>query len=175
MANRLEKRLQARKEEYERKKKAHELALEARKAIGGERRQRAGVGIGIRGIGISPPTKRAQIRYRTTAPEKFEVIKPEVEEKPPLVDVIDENEHLRIALQLSDISLPHDITIDEITDVSFRHGVLEIRLRKSKRKVTEKEEEALAKAEEEITAEIKKKVLVMLKKRKEAEKEKFMI
>jgi hypothetical protein len=175
MTNRLEKRIEARKLEYERRKKAHEEALEARKAVYEKRKQTA-IGIGIRGIGISPTTKRALVRYRAVAPEKVEVIKPEVEERPHLVDVIDENEHLRIALQLSDISLPHDITIDEITDVSFKHGVLEIRLRKRKRKLTEKEEEELEKVEkEEFTAEIKKKVLLMLKKRKEAEKEKFMI
>ncbi|MEW5759832.1 MAG: hypothetical protein AB1779_03590 [Candidatus Thermoplasmatota archaeon] len=171
MVKRLENKLRDRKFRYELRKRAHEEAMKAKKAEYEKKGLR--VGIGIRGIGISPTTARALTRYRLASTDKLEVLKSEIEEKPPLVDVVEEPEHLRITLQLSDISLPHDITIDEITDVSFKHGILEIRLKKREEKLSEEEKLSLAETEEEITAEIKKKVLVMLKKRK-AEKEKFI-
>ncbi|MEW6069066.1 MAG: hypothetical protein AB1485_00450 [Candidatus Thermoplasmatota archaeon] len=168
------KKYELRKAIYEKEKLAHEKVLEAKRELYERRKAIARVGIGIRGITISP-----RVRYapRLVAGKIIpEVIKPEVEEKPPLVDVIDENEHLRIDIQLSDISLPRSITVDEITDLSFRHGVLEIRLRKRKEKLTKEEKEKIAEVEKgEITAEVKKKVLLMLKKRKKEEIEKFMI
>jgi len=177
MTDRLDRRLEARKKGYERRRQAKQVRLDARRAQY-ETRKRADIGFGV---GVSSIRKRAPQKsqkwvvkpYRETS----EVLKPELEEKHPLLDVIDENQHLRIDIQLSNVSLPKDITIDEITDISFRHGVLEIRLRKRKKKLIKKEEKEITKAEEEITAKIKKKVLLLLKKRKieEEAKEKFIL
>ncbi|MDI6708508.1 MAG: hypothetical protein QME47_05435 [Candidatus Thermoplasmatota archaeon] len=166
---------EARKLEYERRKKARKEILEARKAVYEQRKVVSRIGA-VRGISISPIGRRVVGRRVATRIMPHEVLKPELEERPPLVDVIDENSYLRIAVQLSDIAIPHDITVDEITEISFKHGVLEIRLRKRKEKLTKEEKEELAKeGGEEITAEINKKVLLMLRKRKKEEKEKFMI
>ncbi|MDI6917692.1 MAG: hypothetical protein QMC80_07855 [Thermoplasmatales archaeon] len=175
MTNRLDRRLEARKKAYEQRRQAKQAKLDARR----EQYEAGGHVIGF-GVGVSSIRKGGKIQKWVYKPvrERKTVIKPEIEEKKPLVDVFDEDGYLRISMQLSDISLPRDITIDEITDISFRHGVLEIRLRKRKKKLAEKEEKVLAKSEEEeITAEIKKKVLLLLKKRKieEEAKEKFIL
>ncbi len=161
MTDRLDRRLEARKKAYERRKQAKQAKLDARRAqYEAEKRADIGFGVGVSSIRKGGKTQK----WIYTPPmQRKTIIKPEVEEKKPLVDVFDEDDYLRIDVQLSDFPLPEDIAIDQITEVSFRHGVFEIRLRKKKEEIPAKEKEIWEKGEE-VTAEVNKKIMLMLKK-----------
>ena len=49
-----------------------------------------------------------------------------------MVDVVDEGDHLRIDVEFKNIPWPEDI-IGELEKVSFKHGVLELWLKKRER------------------------------------------
>ncbi|MDI6916764.1 MAG: Hsp20/alpha crystallin family protein [Thermoplasmatales archaeon] len=115
------------------------------------------VGVGIRpGAGYERGYKPPQI-------EKPKAVEPEVKEKNPLVDVFDKNDHVLIVASLpnikeedlefsikdnvlkitaktpegkveKDISIPEDSRVSKIKGVSFRHGILEIKLTKKRKK-----------------------------------------
>lgn len=159
MTNRLDKRLEARKKEYERQKQAKQAKLDAKRAHY-ETRKHADMSLGV---GFSSIRKSGKWIY-TPVRKMGKVINPEMEETTPLVDVFDEGDYLRVDLQLSDVPLPEDIAIDQITEVSFRHGVFEIKLRKKREEIQAKEKEIWEKGEE-VTAKINKEVTLMLKKR----------
>lgn len=160
MTDRLDRRLEARKKEYERRKQAKQTSLDARSARY-EAGKHADIGFGV---GVSSIRKRGNQKWvYTPVRERRSIIKPEMEEKTPLVDVFDEDDYLRISLQLSDVSLPEDIAIDQITEVSFKHGVFEIKLRKKREEIPAKEKEIWEKGEE-VTAKVNKKIMLMLRK-----------
>ena len=171
MLDRLRRRLEERKRAYEARKRAMVAALEARKARYGRKR------ISLLGLGVGLPSVRRPIKppieplMRITKPyheARVETIKPgPAPLKEPLVDVFDEGKHLRIDVQLKDIPWPED-TIGELGEVSFKHGVLELKLKKREREeLTKAEEEALEAAEiGKVTARVKEKLMMKLKKRK---------
>lgn len=174
MTNRLDRRLEARKKEYERRKQAKQAELDARSArYEAGKHVDIGFGVGVSSIRKREPQKSQKWVY-TPVRERRSIIKPEMEEKTSLVDVFDEDEYLRISVQLSDVSLPEDIAIDQITEVSFRHGVFEIKLRKKREEIQAKEKEIWEKGEE-VTARVNKKIMLMLKKRSFREHEPKML
>ncbi len=158
----LDKRYKARKALYEQQKEAH-LRLLGDIADFGIASVRRPIGGGER----TPPPKRWV--ERPTGGMRPHTVRPELEERPPLVDVIDEGEHLRVDVQFRDIPWPEDI-VGELKEVSFKHGVLELRLRKrERRELTEEEKEALKSGEaEEATSRVREKLLLKLKKQKPA-------
>ena len=102
--------------------------------------------------------------------ERVKTLKPEpTPPQEPLVDVFDEGEHLRVDVQLKNIPWPED-TIGELGEISFKHGVLELKLKKREReKLTEAEKGTLEAAEVgKVTAAVKEKLMMELKRRKEA-------
>jgi hypothetical protein len=159
MTNRLDKRLEARKKEYERQKQAKQARLDAKRAQY-ETRKHADISLGVSSIRKGGKTQKW---IYTPVMERGKVINPEIEEKTPLVDVFDEGDYLRVGLQLSDVPLLEDIAIDQITEVSFRHGVFEIKLRKRREEILAKEKELWEKGVE-VTAKVNKEVTLMLKK-----------
>lgn len=171
MTDHLDKRLQARKALYEKQKQARTARLEARRAQYERRKQArttSGLSIGISSVRRGVEPQRWTVRHPSRV--SGEVIKPEIEEREPLVDIFNEEDYLRIDIQLSNIYLPEDTAIDEITEISFRHGVLEIKLRKRKEMPSREEKEVLVHSEEErVTAEVKKKIMLMLRKGVSAE------
>ena len=65
---------------------------------------------------------------------RVETLKPEpTPPQEPLVDVVDEGDHLRIDVEFKNIPWPEDI-IGELEKVSFKHGVLGLWLKKRERK-----------------------------------------
>ena len=148
--------------------------LEARKArYERERTSLLDVGVGISAVRKRPTKPPVEPSMSITKPYRrawVETIKPgPVPQRESLVDVFDEGKHLRVDVQLKDIPWPED-TIGELGEVSFKHGVLEFKLKKRERKeLTEAEKGALVTAEEgKITAKVKEKLMMELKKRREA-------
>ncbi|MBU2565227.1 MAG: hypothetical protein KJ655_03105 [Candidatus Thermoplasmatota archaeon] len=163
MTDRLDKRLEARKKAYEQRMQAKQAKLNARRAQY-EARKHADISFGVGVSSIRKDETKKWIYKPAPARERGRIIKPEFEEKPlPLVDAFDEDGYLRISVQLLDFHLPEDIAIDQIKEVSFRHGVFEIKLRKKKEEIPAEEKEIWEKGEE-VTAEVNKKVMLMLKK-----------
>jgi len=151
----LDKRYKARKESYERQKEAR-LKLGDLVDFGVGSVQRP-IGGGQR----TPPPKRWVERAPSTRPRTVQL---EPDERQPLIDVVDEGEHLRVDVQFRDIPWPEDI-VGELEEVSFKHGVLELRLKKRERsELTKKEIGALESAEaEKATARVREKLMLKLK------------
>jgi HSP20 family molecular chaperone IbpA len=113
------------------------------------------------GIGIRPGTRYERTRYRPPRIEKPRVVEPEAEVREPLVDCFDKGDHILVVASLPNtkeedlkyeivddtlkitaetpegkiekgISIPKDSKVDKIKDVSFKHGILEIKLNKKK-------------------------------------------
>ena len=154
----LNKRYQARKAFYEQQKEARLVVgdvvdfgvTSVRRPIGGER--------------IQPKKRWVERPTRGVRPRTVSF---EPEERPPLVDVVDEGEHLRVNVQFRDIPWPDDI-VGELEEVSFKHGVLELRLKKRKKQELTLEERGALKSaeEEEVTSKVKEKLMLKLKKQK---------
>jgi HSP20 family molecular chaperone IbpA len=156
----LDKRYKARKALYEQQKEAHlKLGDLVDFGVGSVRRP---IGGGQR----TPPSKRWVERVPSVRPRTVML---EPEERQPLIDVVDEGEHLRVDVQLRGIPWPEDI-VGELEEVSFKHGVLELRLKKRERsELTKREIEALESAEaEKVTARVKEKLMLKLKQEPEA-------
>jgi len=152
----LDKRYKARKALYEQQREARlKLGDVAEFGVTSVRRP-------VGGSGQIPSKKRWVERPPSARPQ---TVRLESEERPPLVDVVDEGDHLRVDLQFKDIPWPKDI-VGELKEVSFKHGVLELRLKKRERKeLTPEEEGALASADvEKVTAKVKEKLMLKLKK-----------
>lgn len=123
------------------------------------------VGVGIR------PGVRYEKRYKPPLAEKTRIVEPEAEVKESLVDVFDKNDHVLVVASLpnikeenlefniednvlkitaktpegkveKDITIPEDSKVSKIEGVSFRHGILEIKLRKKKKKRGEHEKKS---------------------------------
>ncbi len=120
------------------------------------------VGVGIR------PGARYERGYKPSQIEKPKAVEPEVKEKKPLVDVFDKNDHVLIVASLpnikeenlefnvednvlkitaktpegrieKNISVPKESRVSKIKGVSFKHGILEIKLSKRKKREGEHE------------------------------------
>lgn len=103
--------------------------------------------------------------YRGARVETITPDQPPVKES--LVDVFDEGKHLRVNVQFKSIPWPEDL-IGELENISFKHGVLELKLKKREREeLTKAEKGALEAAEEgKVTARVKERLMMELKKRK---------
>lgn len=115
------------------------------------------VGVGIR------PGAGYEKKYKPTLVEKTKTVEPEAEAKEPLVDVFDKNDHVLVVVSLpnikeedlefnvkdnvlkiaaktpegkveKDITIPEDSKVSKIEGVSFKHGILEIKLSKKRGK-----------------------------------------
>lgn len=165
MSGRLNKKLEMRKRAYEARKRFRISVLEARRARYEEERETlTGVGIGISSIRrrLAVPKMPITRPYRGA---RVETVKPDLTlPRESLVDVFDKDNHLLIVAELTGIPLPEDVTIDEISEISFHRGVLEIKLRKRKEELMEKEMKVWKEGEaEKITAKVKQKIQLRLK------------
>ena len=170
MPNRLSKRLEARKKAYEVRKQVRVAALEARKAqYENERTSLLDLGVGVSSVRRRPavPQKPTARPYRGA---RVETITPDLTQlREPLIDVFDEGKRLRVDVQFKGVPWPEDI-VGELEKVSFKHGVLELVLKKREREeLTEVEKEALEAAEiGKVTARVKEKLMMELRKRRGA-------
>ncbi|MBU2565677.1 MAG: Hsp20/alpha crystallin family protein [Candidatus Thermoplasmatota archaeon] len=123
------------------------------------------------GVGIRPGVRYEPPKYKPLHVEKTKTVEPEAEAKEPLVDVFDKNDHVLVVVSLpnikeenlefniednvlkitaktpegkveKDITIPEDSKVSKIEGVSFRHGILEIKLRKKKKKRGEHEKKS---------------------------------
>jgi len=116
------------------------------------------------GIGVRPSVRDYREPSRPTSIERPKTIEPEeVEVKEALIDVFDKKDHVLVVASLPNIKeedlkyeivddvlkitaetpegkiekeilIPKDSKVDKIKDVSFKHGTLEIKLGKKKKK-----------------------------------------
>jgi hypothetical protein len=160
-------RRKKRKELYEDRRRIRAAALEEKKTLY-ERDRASIIGLGIRSIRRGAVPRKPSTRpYREARVET--IIPEQAPSREPLIDVFDEGKHLRVDVQLKDIPWPED-TIGELGEVSFKHGVLELKLKKRElEELTKAEEEALEAAEEgKATARVKEKLMMKLKKRRKS-------
>jgi len=121
------------------------------------------------GIGIRPGTKYERPKYRPSSVKKTKIVEPKAEEKESLVDVFDINNHVLVVVSLpnikeedlefdlkenvlkitaktlegrieKDITIPEDSMVSQIEEVSFKHGILEIKLKKKRVSEAERKE-----------------------------------
>lgn len=154
----LDKRYKTRKAFYEQQKEARlKLGDVAEFGVASVRRP---IGGGERKLSRKRWVERPPVEHPRT-------VKPGADERPPLIDVVDEGDHLRVDVQFRDIPWPEDI-VGELDEVSFKHGVLELKLKKRKKKLSAEEARKLESGEgEEITAKVKEKLMLKMKKQKE--------
>jgi len=115
------------------------------------------------GVGIRPGMRYEKPKYKPLHVEKPKTVEPVTEAKEPLVDVFDKKDHVLVVASLpnikeedlefnikdnalkitaktpegrieKDVSIPEDSKVSEIKGVSFKHGILEIKLSKKKKK-----------------------------------------
>ena len=175
MPGRLTRRLEERKKAYEARRRVRVAVLEAKRVqYERERASLLGLGVGISSVGRRPTRPPVEPSVWITRPyrgARVETIKPEpTPSREPLVDVFDEGKCLRVNVQFKSIPWPEDI-IGELGEVSFKHGVLELKLKKRERgELTKAEKGALEAAEEgKVTAKVKEKLMMELKKRRKIE------